>query len=108
MTEADLKISVDEESWWRENSCERLKLKRHNLHLLKPNEPIDICGHEFLPIPVDHDAQEPVNFTIDDELLFVTDAGTVPNVSGNFRKKRHASGEEFIREAARTFLEVSK
>ena len=67
-------------------TADALKLKRHNLHIIKPNEPIDICGRKVLPIPVVHDANEPVNFTIDDEILFVTDAGEVPNVSGNFRQ----------------------
>lgn len=67
-------------------TAETLKLKRHNLHVIKPNEPIDICGHKVLPIPVKHDAAEPVNFIIDDEILFVTDAGEVPDVTGNFKK----------------------
>lgn len=79
-----LKRSV--EMYMTAGTAESLKLKRHNLHILKPNEPIEICGHKILPVPVKHDAAEPVNFIIDDEILFVTDAGEVPNVSGNFRQ----------------------
>lgn len=67
-------------------TADALKLKRHNLHILKPNEPIDICGHKILPIPVKHDAAEPVNFIINDKILFVTDTGEVPDVNGNFRQ----------------------
>ena len=67
-------------------TADALNLKRHNLHILKPNEPIFVCNQKVLPIPVVHDAAEPVNFIINDEILFVTDAGEVPNVSGNFRQ----------------------
>ena len=74
------------EMYMTAGTADALKLKRHNLHILKPNEPIEICGQKVLPIPVVHDAAEPVNFILNDEILFVTDAGEVPEVTGNFRQ----------------------
>ena len=74
------------EMYMTAGTAESLKLKRHNLHIIKADEKFTVCGHEVLPVKVKHDAAEPVNFIIDDEILFVTDAGEVPNVSGNFRK----------------------
>jgi phosphoribosyl 1,2-cyclic phosphodiesterase len=67
-------------------TADALKLKRHNLHIIKADEKFTVCGHKILPVKVKHDAAEPVNFTIDDEILFVTDTGEVPYVSGNFKK----------------------
>lgn len=67
-------------------TADTLKVNRHNLHVITPNEKFTVCGHEILPVPVAHDAAEPVNFIIDDEILFVTDTGKVPAVSGNFRQ----------------------
>ena len=74
------------EMYMTAGTADALKLKRHNLHIIKPDEKFTVCGHQVLPVKVKHDAAEPVNFTIDDEILFVTDAGEVPNVSGNFRQ----------------------
>ena len=74
------------EMYMTAGTADALKLSRHNLHIIKPDEKFTVCGHEILPVKVKHDAAEPVNFTIDDEILFVTDAGEVPNVSGNFRQ----------------------
>lgn len=74
------------EMYMTAGTADALKVKRHNLHIIKPDEKFTVCGHQVLPVKVKHDAAEPVNFTIDDEILFVTDAGEVPNVSGNFRQ----------------------
>ena len=57
----------------------------HNLHYLHAYEIINICGHQVFTLPVDHDANEPVNFIIDGEILFVTDTGNVPHVNGKFK-----------------------
>ena len=66
-------------------TADALKLKRHNLHLIKLNETFDVCGHRATAFPVKHDALEPVNFTVDD-LLFLTDTGEIPEVTGKFRR----------------------
>ena len=67
-------------------TARQLKLERHNLHIVKPNEKFTVCGHEVLAIPVTHDAAEPVCFVLDGEILFLTDTGKAPNVRGKFSK----------------------
>lgn len=66
-------------------TAQALKIKRHNLHIVKPNETFDVCGHRVTAFEVKHDAQEPVNFIVDDT-LFLTDLGEIPDVNGNFRR----------------------
>ena len=66
-------------------TAQALKIKRHNLHLIKPNEIFDVCGHQVTALEVKHDAAEPVNFIVDDT-LFITDVGEIPEVKGNFRR----------------------
>lgn len=73
------------EMYMTAGTAQRLKLKRHNLHVIKAGETFDVCGHKVTAIEVKHDAQEPVNFIVDDT-LFLTDLGEIPNVSGNFRR----------------------
>ena len=58
-------------------TAQALKIKRHNLHLIKPNEIFDVCGHQVTALEVKHDAAEPVNFIVDDT-LFITDVGEIP------------------------------
>lgn len=73
------------EMYMTAGTAEMLKLNRHNLHVIKANEPFDVCGHRVTAFEVKHDAAEPVNFIVDDT-LFVTDAGEVPTVTGKFRR----------------------
>lgn len=63
-----------------------LELVRHNLNIIEANRPFWIRDHEFLPIKTFHDAAEPVCFIIDREILFVTDTGKMPRVTGTFKK----------------------
>lgn len=58
----------------------------HNLRYIRPYETFEVCGHKVLPLPVDHDAAEPVCFVIDGEILFVTDAGTIRHLRGQYKK----------------------
>lgn len=67
-------------------TAQRLRLKRHNLHIVKAGEIFNVCGHRVTAFEVKHDAQEPVNFAIDDEILFVTDVGKPPEIRGRFKK----------------------
>lgn len=78
-------LSRGVEMYMTSGTADALKLNRHNLHIIKPNETFDVCGHRVTAFPVKHDATEPVNFTVDD-LLFLTDTGTVPEVTGKFRR----------------------
>ena len=67
-----------------------LKLEpARNLHLIKANKPFKIGDVTITPIESEHDATEPVNFILEDaedRVLFVTDTGTIPEVSGDFTK----------------------
>lgn len=74
------------EMYMTAGTADALKLKRHNLRVIKPHETFTVCNHAITAIPVKHDAAEPVNFIIDDEILFVTDAGEVPDINGKFRQ----------------------
>ena len=74
------------EMYMTAGTAQALKLKRHNLHIVKANETFDVCGHRVTAFAVKHDAQEPVNFAIDDEILFVTDVGQPPEIHGHFKK----------------------
>ena len=78
-------LSRGVEMYMTSGTADALKLKRHNLHIIKPNETFDVCGHRATAFPVKHDATEPVNFTVDD-LLFLTDTGEIPEVTGKFRR----------------------
>lgn len=58
-----------------------------NLHVIKADTTFHACGLAITPIESVHDAAEPVNFILQDDsdrVLFVTDTGAIPNVSGNF------------------------
>lgn len=78
-------LSRGVEMYMTAGTADALKLKRHNLHLIKPHEIFNICGHQVTAIEVKHDAAEPVNFTVDD-ILFLTDTGEIPEINGKFRR----------------------
>ena len=78
-------LSRGVEIYMTAGTAQALKIKRHNLHIVKPNETFDVCGHRVTAFEVKHDAQEPVNFIVDDT-LFLTDTGEIPEVKGNFRR----------------------
>lgn len=67
-------------------SAESLSLKRYNLHLIRPNESFDVCGHKVTAFESKHDAAEPVNFIVDNEILFAVDTGEAPKIRGHFKK----------------------
>lgn len=66
-----------------------LGLRRHNLHVVKVGDTFKISGVEVEVLPSIHDAAEPVNFILSDEVdrvLYVTDTGRAPDVGGTFTK----------------------
>ena len=66
-----------------------LNLERHNLNLIKVGDKFTVEGFTITVLPSNHDANEPVNFIVedaDDRLLYVTDTREVPYVTGKFTK----------------------
>ena len=66
-----------------------LELSRHNLHIIRVGEKFTVGKFKVTVIGSKHDAAEPANFIIEDDidrLLYVTDTGEVPKVDGRFTK----------------------
>lgn len=64
-------------------------IDRHNMHIIKAGTEFELFDLKITPLKSIHDAAEPVNFIIADDVdrvLFVTDTGAVPQVNGSFTK----------------------
>lgn len=64
-------------------------LDRYNLHKVSVGEKFTVGKFKVTVIGSKHDAAEPVNFIVEDDvdrLLYVTDTGEVPKVEGRFTK----------------------
>ena len=72
-------------------TADALKLRRHNLYVIEVGNTVYL-GNEKNSVevlPSYHDAAEPVNFIVQDEtdrLLYLTDTGEIPEVTGKFTK----------------------
>lgn len=68
---------------------EALDIEHYNLFTIKAGDTLKVAGVEVEVLPSIHDAAEPVNFILSDEVdrvLFVTDTGAIPEVAGEFTK----------------------
>lgn len=83
-----LKRSVD--VYLTRGTAQALELKpRHNLHTITAGAPLRIGGMTVEAIPAIHDAAEPVNFILSDDVdrvLYATDTAALPSLSGTFTK----------------------
>ena len=63
--------------------------KNHRLHYINPKKPVNLQGIKIKAFDIKHDALEPCGFIIedkDDRVLYLTDAGEVPQLKGQFTK----------------------
>ena len=66
-----------------------LGIEHYNLHTIKAGDTFQIADCVVEVLPSIHDAAEPVNFIVadaDDRLLYITDTGAAPEVTGTFTK----------------------
>ncbi|MBQ3451361.1 MAG: MBL fold metallo-hydrolase [Selenomonadaceae bacterium] len=77
------------EVYMTRGTADFLGIERHNLNLIIAGNELTISGVKVEVIESIHDAAEPVNFILqdaDDRVLFLTDTGALPDVSGDFTK----------------------
>lgn len=75
------------EMFMTQGTADALKFDRHNLHVIRVGETFTVGGLTVEAIESVHDAAEPVNFILSDDIdrvLFVTDTGELPDVTGDF------------------------
>ncbi|MBR0287777.1 MAG: MBL fold metallo-hydrolase [Selenomonadaceae bacterium] len=78
------------EMYMTTGTAQALELEsRHNLRTVKAGEKFSVADAEVTAVSSIHDAAEPVNFILQDEVdrvLYVTDTGAIPPVEGDFKK----------------------
>lgn len=82
-------LEMEIEVFMTAGTARALNLERHNLNLIKVGDKFEVGGFTVTVLPSNHDANEPVNFIVEDandRLLYVTDTSEVPPVTGKFTK----------------------